>query len=1253
MGHSCRHPALRRLAALALGSSLLAACGEHAAQSTSVVGAGPHAGEHLAALGALAGAKVKVTSIDHPSRPYAIATTDAKGRFKLQYDPSAGNKDEEWLVVTVDGGQDIDANDDGVADATPTPNLGTIHTLVLGKRLRENSISVTVLSDVMYHELEVVLPELPPEAIQHQLDEMASAMVKDDIDGDGALSYEDINAFNPARSSDRPKLTFDYGLIFAPQDLDGTSLADKYHRNNQALLQEAFEAAFTGLIATGAPTLAELPQVAHTIKSEDGGMVTSPELGSEMITNGNEEIIHRVDRGSAPMVLTATPDTGWKFSRWIGCPQVQADKTCLAISDDSQMITAQFVHERNILNPGFTQDLALEPTQGQLGLVFVGTDQLLLTASADDAASVARIDSVLANGLIHTGLLSRPELKVTGIVSRSLIGGGAFYQARFTVVDVNLFEAYKTFSVSSPDEPVTVDELTMVSYGDVVPGDDHGLVEVPSPINQGYVAGPSPAGIGAQGSCPTPGDEEVYTDQLDGAGQPARACLVDGTHPVQLASDCMGGDQPLQLLDGRVYCVAGGSAMASARVAASTSTRGGASSVMRVGASRSEAAYFERRVAKARAAGEKAASRRANTVFLVGYGKAVDLGNGIFLTNNPSGKGMSLLQTDGNALTTTSYKAAMQAMKQTCASNTNAAGCGFAAAAASGPGTDLFPQPLEFDLSKPGSLLRVTIKVQVNIESRATGNLNYEVPTRIEIASSGFVTVQPTIGLEVGLGGSGSFEGKVWKPAAKTNPANVSKTLLTYDFAKNVVPAGAVVSGEVALVVGLDVTGAITVTMEAKLPMTLRWDAEVRAGSACTYVVYGCDNKESRFDFTVKADVKYAATLSGQMNAVIEPYLEIQATSGVRGAADKMMKVALRGYLQGEVVVNGPTIRLTNIPAELSKQENKPLCIDYGSGVALNAYYGVRAYGEISTRDQPIDLIYSYTKTLSFPLIHERFASLGWDVINSDGALTPEKREDSGFNPAGITDTPPCTGGAKTEAATREFKPGKLEMRDDSFFVTANRKFIMQKDGNLVLYVHDGGTGKTAGAIWASGTQDKLNTRLVYQQDGNLVIYNLREQPVWASGTNGYPASTLRITSDGDVLMFRNASGSRGEIPIWGRVLNENAGNFVMYQDESIQTFDRRLKMQTDGNLVLYKFDRFANQNREALWASNTSGNNGAQAVFQPDGRLTVVAPNGSVIWSSNTAGTPNGVLRLQSDGNLVIYTDGERAVWATGTNGR
>lgn len=98
----------------------------------------------------------------------------------------------------------------------------------------------------------------------------------------------------------------------------------------------------------------------------------------------------------------------------------------------------------------------------------------------------------------------------------------------------------------------------------------------------------------------------------------------------------------------------------------------------------------------------------------------------------------------------------------------------------------------------------------------------------------------------------------------------------------------------------------------------------------------------------------------------------------------------------------------------------------------------------------------------------------------------------------------------------------------------------------------------------------------------------------------------------------------------------------VLSAGQSINAKKAQLRMQTDGNFVLY------DENNKPRWATMTFGSN-YHAVFQADGNLVVYTSGNQPVWASQTAGHNGAYLRLQGDGNMVIYS-GSTAIWASNT---
>jgi hypothetical protein len=172
--------------------------------------------------------------------------------------------------------------------------------------------------------------------------------------------------------------------------------------------------------------------------------------------------------------------------------------------------------------------------------------------------------------------------------------------------------------------------------------------------------------------------------------------------------------------------------------------------------------------------------------------------------------------------------------------------------------------------------------------------------------------------------------------------------------------------------------------------------------------------------------------------------------------------------------------------------------------------------------------------------------------------------------------------------------------------------------------------------------------RLVMQSDGNLVLYRSDGQSIWASQTNGRPASHLIMQNDGHLVIY----GKDGKAT-WGTHTNGRNGAYLFVQD--------------DGNVVLY-------QNNGPIWSSNSTlfgcgsiaigvklmpgirvwnCNRNGYLVYQSDGNFVLYRYDGKALWSSDTPGRSAGYAIQQRDGNFVLYDSANKPYWATGTNGR
>lgn len=149
--------------------------------------------------------------------------------------------------------------------------------------------------------------------------------------------------------------------------------------------------------------------------------------------------------------------------------------------------------------------------------------------------------------------------------------------------------------------------------------------------------------------------------------------------------------------------------------------------------------------------------------------------------------------------------------------------------------------------------------------------------------------------------------------------------------------------------------------------------------------------------------------------------------------------------------------------------------------------------------------------------------------------------------------------------ADQELAPGAQLDSNNGVF-----RFVMQQDGNLVLYA-------AGNPLWDTPqTLGKAVSRCAMQGDGNLVIYGY-PQALWATNTDGNPGARLNLQDDGNVVIY-------------------GPGNNVLWATHTGEAAKPYLPGQLDG--LTFGPDLKAERVRE----------DGAGAVEVPDGATIVVS---------------------------------------------
>ena len=155
----------------------------------------------IAQLGLLDGANVKIYKLNSDGNKSLLYTDTTlgggittAGRFNAHVNDL---ENDVIYLYEVSGGTDIDANDDGILDDTPTPNLGTVHLFAKGSDIKTlGSVRVTMASDIVYRKLLCNLQTDPYAITSAEINSAIAKVIGKDINDDGLIDIFDILRFN-------------------------------------------------------------------------------------------------------------------------------------------------------------------------------------------------------------------------------------------------------------------------------------------------------------------------------------------------------------------------------------------------------------------------------------------------------------------------------------------------------------------------------------------------------------------------------------------------------------------------------------------------------------------------------------------------------------------------------------------------------------------------------------------------------------------------------------------------------------------------------------------------------------------------------------------------------------------------------------------------------------------------------------------------------------------------------------------------
>jgi len=353
------------------------------------------AGKARAMLGPLSGATVNVYRLNDMKTAIYNTTTDSDGYFN-----TAMLSESDFVIVAVSGGQDTDANDDGVSGDS-VQNTCTIYALMTSDQFTAGNFVVSAITDIAYQYTKNLIGQADSSWLKTRLDDLAKNFFISDLNGDGVIDSKDFLAFIPTDANHKSKLNFDYQILFTPDD-NGNSVIQSYHQNLQDMLQSLLDKQFGSRLSLFASTDVRYQKVKVEVSVFGEGMVTS-DIGGIDVDTQLEDLSYNVyyaffDKSdTGKVILTATPTEQTQILLWTGCDKVSADNTqCECSLKDNYLVSVSFGYKETKLQDGITLvDLSN-------AAVVLSDDMVTLyvTAGQGDTDMIAKLAALKAGDVV-------------------------------------------------------------------------------------------------------------------------------------------------------------------------------------------------------------------------------------------------------------------------------------------------------------------------------------------------------------------------------------------------------------------------------------------------------------------------------------------------------------------------------------------------------------------------------------------------------------------------------------------------------------------------------------------------------------------------------------------------------------------------------------------------------------------------------------------------------------------------------------